>query len=202
LRHPIYYHEGCCSPDTVAAMQESEADHPADIRQKLHFLIDPDETAKQENFVISVFLNSLQDRLSCGRYALTVCYGGKQEDYIKWKLLKTVAYTLPTSKKELVEAGIDPRIVKKYGDHILSVVADSIKGKEEKKTREDPALNHLKSRMQTVGPPMAAQADARLSDKRTDDATVRKAIPKGQADAKRHCQGIPAVVLFSRSTLY
>jgi hypothetical protein len=319
LRHPIYYHEGCCPPDTVAAMQESEADHPEHIRKKLHFLINPDETVKQQNVAMSVFLNSMQHALSSVRYALTVYYGGKQEDYIKWKLLKTVAYALPTSKKELVKAGIDRPIAKKHGNKILTYIANSIKGEEEDVTREDPALvaylisleqpvgsamvaqvdarlrderstkrrktddvtqpdqnnksdtstredpklAYLIGLEQPVGSPMAAQADARLRDerstkrrktddatqldqnnegdtstpedlelaylisleepggspmaaqadtrlrderstkiKKTDDATARKTMPKGQADVKCHCQGIPAVVVFSRSTLY
>jgi hypothetical protein len=156
----------------VAEMQESEADHPADIRKKLHFLINPDETVKQQNFAISVFLNSMQGTLSSMRYAFTVFNGGKQEDYIKWKLLKTVAYTLPASKKELVEAGIDPAVVKKHGDTILSFIANSIKEKEEEMTREDPTLAYMRSLFQPVGPPMAAQADERSTKRRkTDDAT-------------------------------
>jgi hypothetical protein len=170
--YPTYYHEGCCSQDMVAEMQESEADHPADIRKKLHFLINPDETVKQQNFAISVFLNSMQGTLSSMRYAFTVFNGGKQEDYIKWKLLKTVAYTLPASKKELVEAGIDPAVVKKHGDTILSFIANSIKEKEEEMTREDPTLAYMRSLFQPVGPPMAAQADERSTKRRkTDDAT-------------------------------
>jgi hypothetical protein len=127
---------------------------------------------------MSVFLNSMEGTLSSGRYALTVCYGGKQEDYIKWKLLKTVASKLPTSKKELVEAGIDPPVVKKHGDQILKFIAASIKAKEKEMTpREDPALAYLKSLSQREGPRMPVQGDARLRDERstkrrkTDDAT-------------------------------
>jgi hypothetical protein len=175
--HARYYHEGCCPPDTVAAMQESEADHPEDIRQKLHFLIDPDETVKQQNLAMSVYLNSMQDTLSSARYALTLFHGGEQEDYIKWKLLKTVAYMLPTSTKELLEVGMDPPVVKKHGDQILQFIAESIKEKEEEMTRADPALAYLRSLLQPVGPSMAPQADGRLRDERstkrlkTDGAT-------------------------------
>lgn len=175
-RYPMYYHEGCCTADTVAAMQESEADHPEDIRKKLHFLINPDETVKQQNFAMSVFLNSMQGKLSSVRYALSMLHGGKQEEYIKWNLLKTIAYKLPTSKKELLDAGIDPPVVKKHGDSILGFVTDLIKGKEGEMNREDPALAYLRSLMPPVAP-MEAQPDAGLRDepsakkRKTDDVT-------------------------------
>jgi hypothetical protein len=40
-RFPCYYHEGCCPPDTVAVMEESEAEYPEDIRKKASFSHQP-----------------------------------------------------------------------------------------------------------------------------------------------------------------
>jgi hypothetical protein len=204
-RYPMYYHEGCCSPDTVAALEESEANHPEDIRKKLYFLINPQETDKQQNLAMSVFLNSMQEKLSGCRYALSVFHGGKQEDYIKFKLLKSIAYKLPTSKKELVDAGIDPPVVKQYGDEILKFMASWIKEKEKEYNREDPVLAILRSctavgpmvpqlypqlyPIQPVGPIIAAQDDARLRDERstkrrkTDDSTEQEQNNEDDASA-------------------
>jgi hypothetical protein len=84
---------------------------------------------------------------------------------------------------------MDPPVVKKHGDEILTVITDLIKGKEKEivKTRENPALAYMRSLMPPVGPmaaqalqpvgQIAAQTDTRLRDERSpkrskvDDAT-------------------------------